>query len=104
MKIQHCYTTDLLGIGGTFVSDWQEHKSEYLQGIVFADQAGTLFVEQSNDGATVHYQEQFPVGIGLAGAAAFNRRLYGHWVRLRHVNGAVAQTAFSLRAHLITEA
>jgi hypothetical protein len=82
-------------------SSWEE--SRYITGVAFSDQVGTLFVEQSNDGATVHFQEAFAVGAGLAGALNYNRRLYGAFVRLRYVNGVVPQTVFSLTGFLVKE-
>lgn len=112
-------TSAPLGGAGTFTSQWlQVHyvdittytkmpspfeKSRYICGIAFSDQVGTLFVEQSNDGATVHFQEPLAVGAGLAGALAYNRRLYGAFVRVRYVNGAAPQAVFSLTAFLVEE-
>jgi len=107
-------TIAALGAAGVYTGEWQRIRyiaraavsetpdsspwAHYVNGLVFADQAGTLFVEQSNDGATVQFQENFPIAAGWAGGVGFNRRIFGAWVRVRYVNGAVAQTAFSLFA------
>jgi hypothetical protein len=70
--------------------------ARYVSGVAFADQSGTLRVQQSNDGSTVHFQEDFAVTAGATGSAAFLRRIYSPWVRLLYINGAVAQTSFSI--------
>ena len=106
-------TTTALAAAATFTSAWKRVRyipavtfttvpqafdwAEYIHGIAFSDVAGTLWIEHSNDGVTVHSQDApLPVGAGLAGALAYNRPTYGVFVRLRYVNGAVAQATFSL--------
>ena len=112
MKDFPIYTTAVLGAAATYTSVWKRVRyipastfqtvphsfdwSEYIHGIVFSDVAGTLWIDHSNDSTTVHWQESFAVGAGLAGALAYNRPLYGAFFRLRYVNGAAPQTAFSL--------
>ena len=62
----------------------------------FADQAGTLFIEQSRDGAIW----RSPVGHSVAVAAGETRQLtvdiVTRWWRVRYVNGATPQGAFEL--------
>lgn len=110
------YTTDILAAAATYTSGWKRVTyipsgtvtatpsfspwARFLKGLVMADQGGTIFVEQSNDGTTVNFQESIPVAAGLAGAVNFNRRIYGAFIRVRFVNGAVAQGTFSLLAYL----
>jgi hypothetical protein len=72
-----------------------------MAGLAFADQTGTVRIEQSNNGTTVHFRESFTVGIGLANAVGFLRRIYGSWVRVTYVNDATIQGDFSLFALLI---
>lgn len=69
----------------------------------FADQAGTLFVEKSNDGAT-----WYPCN-GTAGTtAAINTtttvapRVTARYYRARYVNGATPNTVFQLMTAFTT--
>ena len=72
----------------------------YFHAIAYADQAGTLFVEQSLDtGAT--YQAVLTQAVAANSAAQVTARLTGTFssttfYRVRYVNGAAAQTTFRL--------
>ena len=70
--------------------------ARYITGVAFADQSGTLHVDQSNEGSTTHFTESFAVTSGSGGSAAFLRRIFGAYVRLRYVNGATVQGSFSI--------
>lgn len=73
--------------GGTFVA-----KTRYT---AYADQAGTMYVEESNDGAAWTTLKTVAVTAGNladSGWVNLSKRDY----RVRYVNGAVAQTVFSL--------
>ncbi|MHB9144726.1 MAG: hypothetical protein ACYC5Y_05245 [Symbiobacteriia bacterium] len=66
-----------------------------LRGIVYADQAGTLYVEESNDGLAWTQTATLAVAAGAladTGWVSLSKRDY----RFRYVNGAVAQTSFTL--------
>ena len=76
--------------------------ARYLTGLTFADQAGTLYGDQSNDGSTTHFTESFAVTAGAAGAAAFLRRVYAPFIRVRYLNGGTLQGSFSLFSILIS--
>ena len=76
--------------------------ARYLTGLTFADQAGTLYVDQSNDGSTTHFTESFAVTAGAAGAAAFLRRVYAPFIRVRYLNGGTLHGSFSLFSLLIS--
>ena len=75
--------------------------ARYLTGIAYADQSGTLYVDQSNDGSTTHFTESFAVTSGSGGSAAFLRRVYAPFIRVRYVNGGSNQGTFSLFSILI---
>lgn len=111
------YTTTVLAASATFTGAWKRVHyiplsteteipvsmpwARYVSGLVMADQTGTVRVDQSNDGTTVHFRESFVVGIGLANAVGFLRRIYGSWVRVTYVNDATLQGSFSLFALVI---
>jgi len=75
--------------------------ARYITGVAYADQSGTLYVDQSNDGTTTHFTESFAVTSGSGGSAAFLRRIYGAYVRVRFTNGGTLQGDFSLFSILI---
>lgn len=111
------YEDTNLAASATFTSDWRTHLfrpqstdteipvtspwAEFVKGIAFSNVSGTIHFDYSNDGGTTtHFNESFTVGAGLAGALAFNRRLYGtHW-RIRYINDGTIQADFSLLAIL----
>jgi len=72
----------------------------YFHAIAYADQAGTLFVEQSLDtGAT--YQPVLSQAVAANSAVQVMARLTGTFssatlYRVRYVNGAAAQATFRL--------
>ena len=76
--------------------------ARYLTGLAYADQAGTLYVDQSNDGSTTHFTESFAVTAGSGGSAAFLRRVYAPFIRVRYTNGGTVQGSFSLFSILIS--
>ena len=68
--------------------------ARYIVGMVSSTHSGTLHVDQSNDGVTTHFTENFPVGeSGLSDYApivtvstegvGFLRRLFAPYVRVR---------------------
>ena len=67
-----------------------------LVGIVFADRAGTLNVDQSQDGVNWDYTS--PFSIAISSGLAFSVEVVAPFVRMRIVNGTVAQAI--LRAYL----
>lgn len=87
------FTTTPLGINGDYTSQWfQAEWVNYIIASSLADQAGELFLEWSDDGATVHSAYRLattaniPAYIGLVNALRY--------VRVRYKNGATAQTSF----------
>ena len=75
--------------------------ARYITGVAYASHAGTLYVDQSNDGSTTHFTESFAVTAGSGGSAAFLRRVYAAYVRVRFTNDATLQTDFSLFSILV---
>lgn len=100
LQTQYIDSTTALGAGASFIGTARAVGSPARVSRIivraFADQAGTLFVEQAHDGTTW----RCPVGHSLAIAAGETRQLAvdvvtGHW-RVRYANGGTAQTAFEL--------
>jgi len=72
--------------------------SDELAASVFTDQAGTLFVEASQDNATFRVADSVPVYPNLP-----VNRVYAvttRYMRLRYINGNNAQTVFEMSAAL----
>lgn len=92
-------TTANLGIAGTYTgSAFSVEEYARIIGSCFADQAGTLYIDQRNDGtnwdirSTIAYVATDPMG--------FTVEVVANEARLVFVNGAAAQTAFRLYARL----
>lgn len=66
-------------------------------GRVFADQAGTLKILHSEDGATWDAEN---IAVTANTVVFFDKVLYLQFVKIRYENGATAQTAFRLSGHL----
>jgi hypothetical protein len=75
---------------GTLVTD----RADNISGSVFADQTGTIFIEQSHDGQNWDISTEYP--ISASDGKGFSEALYAPYVRIRYVNGAAAQGAFRL--------
>ena len=91
------YVPDSSASETPFHSPW----ARYILGVAYADQAGTLYVDQSTDGSTTHFTESFAVTAGSSGSAGFLRRVYAPFVRVRYINGGSNQGSFSLFSILI---
>lgn len=88
-------STDPLASNGTVIlGPRPTNRADNITGAVFADQAGTLFVEQSGDGTNWDISKTYAVTASTG--APFSEPLYLPWVRLRYLNGASAQTTFRL--------
>ena len=95
LVVAHASTTTALGINGSWTSPTESSLiTGLLIGSVFADQAGTLYIEQSpnntNWGVVDSYAISANAGIG------FSIEKIAEHIRARYVNGGVAQTVFRL--------
>jgi len=95
LNIQHIETTTPLGAGVTFTGATRDciHHSDFAVS-VYADVAGTLYLENSMDGTTWRQYDEVSV---LAGVAV--NRVYSvtrRYNRVVYKNGATAQTVFEL--------
>ena len=90
-------TTTPLGSNGTVtLGPKQSDRADYISGAVFADQGGTIYIEQSGDGTNFDISAQYTVTGG--DGKGFSEYLYLPYVRIRYVNGGSAQAAFRLFA------
>ena len=65
-----------------------------IVGSVYADQAGTLYIEQSPDNVNWDIVDSFSVSAGAG--FGFSVEKVCPYARVRYVNGATAQTVFRL--------
>jgi hypothetical protein len=88
-------TTTPLTAGGSWASSVDSDVSAgRIVGSVFADQAGTLYVEQSPDNANWDVVDSFSVSANAG--FGFSVEKVCPYARVRYVNGATAQTVFRL--------
>lgn len=90
-------STAPLGADGTFVSDWIKVQSHhrYVEGAVTADAAGTVTIEQSNDGETVALAGEDEAVTANEGFGIKVELLTRYW-RVSYANGGAAQKALDL--------
>lgn len=71
-------------------------RHDTVQGSVFADKKGTLYIEQSPDGS--HWDVSTSYEIEANDGKGFTETLVDPYWRIRYVNGTEAQTTFRLAA------
>jgi len=89
------YTTTPLAANASWTSSVDDSPyTRFICGSVYADQPGTLYVEQSPDGSNWDVVDSFsvPAGTGLK----FSVEKVLPYVRVRYVNGANSQEVFRL--------
>lgn len=87
--------TPLAG-AGTVTIDMQAGREDYVVGMVFADQAGNIFIEQSMDNQNWDLSTTY--AIAANDGKGFKEDVFAPYVRVRYVNGATPQTVFRLTA------
>lgn len=92
-------TSALLGGSATFTGQWTSTLNyPQVEVSLFADQAATLQVQFSNDGATAIHTHTYTVVAGTGKTVDVTP--HGAYYRLVYTNGAVAQGSFTMRATL----
>ncbi|MBW2650679.1 MAG: hypothetical protein JRC66_06660 [Deltaproteobacteria bacterium] len=92
-------TTSVLGAAAEYASsEFSLEDSARIIGSCFADQNGTLYIEQRNDGTNWDVQSEFTYTANER--LGFSVEVVGNEGRLRYVNGATPQTIFRLYARL----
>jgi hypothetical protein len=87
-----------LGNAGTHTLEMQAGREDWVVGMVFADQAGNIYIEQSMDG--INWDLSTTYAVAANDGKGFKEELFGPYVRVRYVNGATPQTAFRMTARL----
>ena len=67
-------------------------------GFAYSDQAGTLWLDQSDDGVTWYWFQSKAVTANTT--AIFDFPCIARYVRARYINGAAAQTLFAVSLYL----
>ena len=87
--------TAALAANGTFTSSWTPSRGfARIVATAFADQAGTLYVEQSNDNTNADVSSSWAVSASTG--LPVSVEVIGQFYRLRYVNGGNAQGTFRL--------
>lgn len=87
--------TTPLGANGTYTSDVKlTDRADSISGMVFADQGGTIYIEQSYDGQNWDISTDYAVT--ASDGKGFSESLLAPYVRIRYVNGGTAQGAFRI--------
>ena len=98
LRALHASTTTALAIDASWTSPSEEILNfGRITGTVFADVAGTIYVEQSPDNTNWDVVDSWSVAAGAG--LGFSVELVGRYVRIRFTNGATAQAAFRLFAY-----
>jgi hypothetical protein len=88
-------TTTPLAASGSWVSSVDDAlNTGRITGSVFADQAGTLYVEQSPDNTNWDIVDNFSISANAG--IGFSVEKVVQYARVRYVNGSTAQGAFRL--------
>lgn len=98
-RTQAFLTTTALGASASYTSaTFDGLLYRRITGKVFADQAGTLNLQHSDDGIT--WDTLTTINVTASTPAKFDEPIYCRYVRANYVNGATAQTVFRLSAYL----
>lgn len=95
-------TTTPLGGAAEKILNINTGREDYVVGMVFANQAGNIFIEQSMDGTNWDLSTTYAVTAG--DGKGFKEEVFAPYVRVRYVNGATPQTAFRLTVRLSSAA
>lgn len=88
--------TPLAANASTTIGPVLADRADRVVGSVFADQAGTLYIEQSFD--QTNWDISTNITVTASDGSGFSEELVAPYVRLRYANGAGAQTAFRVFA------
>ena len=96
-------TTTALGASATYTGNTLNLGSNpyysKVRFLVFADQAGTLYLDQSRDGSTWRTTNAQAVSANTSYTLEYN--ISAQYIRVRYVNGATAQGSFELQTCLV---
>lgn len=89
-------TTEPLGAAEEATLDMLAGREDYVVGMVYADQAGDIYIEQSMDNE--HWDISTTYAVAADDGKGFKEDVFAPYVRVRYVNGATPQTEFRLTA------
>lgn len=99
LRSQYVSTATPLAISASFTGDTLDVRAyRGMTGRAFADQAGTLYIEHSDDGTA--WDVSNTIAVSASTPVFFDLPMYLYYARVRFVNGATAQTTFRLDAWL----
>lgn len=101
-RTQAFITTTALNASASFTSaTFDGSLYRRLTGKVYADQAGTLNIQHSDDGVT--WDTLTSISVTANTPAKFDEVIYARYIRVYYVNGATAQTTFRLSGYASVE-
>lgn len=92
-------TNTPLNANEEYIGEWidlQDYGFSYIIVLVYSDQDGTLYVEQSHDGSTIIRSDSLEYVGGSTKNNLAKIQIMGRYIRLRYVNGSNDQTTFIL--------
>jgi hypothetical protein len=101
-RITYTDSTTALAVNASFTGTTRDLGTDtslypaYAIARAYADQAGTLYIEQSRDGTTWRAAVGDSVALAAEETRTLTVRLLARYWRVKYVNGATAQTAFEL--------
>jgi hypothetical protein len=107
---RYAESSTALGISGTFNGPTRDTSADYDGGDgaydtfrvqAFADQTGTLNIQQSRDGTT--WRTTKTVAVVASTAVTLEDTLVRRYVRVNYVNGATGQGTFELDSALVAK-
>lgn len=87
-----------LASAGVWTDTANAGQEDWIVGLIFSDQAGNLFVEQSVDNSNWDYTSAAYAVVAGTGKT-FKEEIFAPYIRLRYVNGATLQGVFRISAH-----
>jgi hypothetical protein len=94
MRLAFVTTTPLNANGTVTSGNILTAYAERVTGTIYTDQPGTLYIEWSSDGGT-NWDGQEKIDI-TGGSATIDVSVKAPLMRIRYVNGTIAQTVFRL--------
>lgn len=88
------YTEALDADEEAVVGQFNAGPADRIVGSVFADQPGTIYIEQSGDGENWDISTNYPVVAN--DGAGFSEEILLPFVRVRYANGSEAQSTFRI--------
>ena len=103
-NVTFVHSTTVLAASATFTGTTLDlgsnHAFNLHRALVFADQTGTLYLEQSRDNST--WRVTTTQAVTASTPIIIEERIIARYIRVRYLNGATLQGSFELQSSLIT--